>query len=217
MGGLPVFCPTQDNVKAMVFIPADRKIAIVPDLDHLPDTIVLPRDRQPAFRVLVASGLWFIMAPFLVVFSPWDFTGWQLFAVMAILFVITLAALLAGIAALRRHASNDEITLHDDHVTIRRYGWVRRQNLVIPRTQFTGVGHARHKVVSNDGPVIYHSLTLNHDDPQKLAMMFIHIDRARAEQLERRLARYLGMGELTEKRSVGGDSAGLFNQDLSKT
>ena len=173
----------------------------MPDLDHLPDTIVLPRDHRVAFRVLVASGLWFIIAPFLVVFSPWDFTGWQLFAVMAVLFVITLAALLAGIAALRRYASNDEITLHDDHVTIRRYGWVRRQDLVIPRTQFTGVGHERHEVVSADGPVTYHSLTLIHEEPAKCASVLIHKDEVRAQEVAGRLARYLGSGRQSSQVS----------------
>ena len=179
----------------MITIPADKKITIAPDLAHLPATIRLPRDQRLPFRLLLLSGIWFIIAPFIMVFTPWDFSGWALFGALSILFVITLGALLTGIAALRRYASKDEITLSRDHVDLRRYGWVMVQDTQIPRSEFSGIWRDQRDITRDTESFTYHLIGLAHPDRDKSVPVFIHPERARADHFARRLERYLAISQ----------------------
>ena len=109
----------------MVFVPYDKKVSIVPDLADLPCTIEWPRDTRPAKRALVVSGVWMIfamgVAMAVFIFVPSLPYGW----VATILGIITLAAFLLGMSAIKLYASKDEITITATGIKTVKYGWIK--------------------------------------------------------------------------------------------
>ena|GEM_PF-6629934 len=190
----------------MIYIPPDRKISIVPDLEGLPAKISLPRDKRHVLPLLILSGCWLIVAPFVVIFGPWTMSGWPLVLLFSIGFAITALALIAGMAALRRNASQDEITLYDDHIAIRRYGWLRTtdrevamfeiamsevaMSREIAMSKVARIITVRQTVRGGKGNADYFvvGLKLEQDNGgADVLPLFIHRDEPRAEQFAKRL------------------------------
>lgn len=174
----------------MIYIPHDQAIAIAPDLDNLPTTIRLPRDKRRILPLLILSGGWLIVAPFVVVFGPWDLQGWPLFILFSLLFAVTIFALIIGMAALRRNASQDEITLFKDHVAIRRFGWLRTTDRKLVLDEFADVVSTRQTICrddcSTDYFVVMLKLTAEDAEPEEFPV-FIHRNEPRAAQFAKRL------------------------------
>jgi hypothetical protein len=109
----------------MVYIPTDRKITVAPDFTDLPTTMRFPRDTRSARTVLIASGIWFIFAAGLAVAMFVLFPGLSHAMVASLLGAVTLFAFLAGIAALRQYASEDEVSLDKTGIKTRKVGWIK--------------------------------------------------------------------------------------------
>ena len=129
----------------MVFVPHDKKVSVIPDLADLPEKIVWPRDTRPALRALIVSGAWMIfamgVAMVIFIFIP----SLPYATVAVVLGIITLAALLLGLSALRLYASNDEITISTKGVNVKEYGWLKTSQNFTEWSQISRIQKTEHE------------------------------------------------------------------------
>ena len=137
--------------KSMIYIPAHRLIPVVPDVENLPTTIRLPRDRRLAVVVLVVSGVWMMIGAFSAVWMPLIWPQMNLVSQVLVTFLITAIALTGGIAALRRYASQDEVTISLTGIAIRRFTWLGSRRSNWPWQKISTI---EHKVI-NDKIVLF--------------------------------------------------------------
>ncbi len=98
-------------------------IPVVPSLNNFPETISLPRDRRLAHVVLVISGIWMMFGGFSAIWMPLVWPEIDFALMVTITVVITFSAIFIGIAALRRYASQDEVTIDDEGIALKQYNW----------------------------------------------------------------------------------------------
>ena len=123
----------------MLYIPPDRTISIIPDTGDLPATILLPRDRRAPFVILAIAGIWMMFGGASAFWMPYILPQMDLWTLVAVTFVITLTALVLGIFALRRYASNDEITITAEGIKVRQYHWFRRLDRFLPWSDVSAI------------------------------------------------------------------------------
>ncbi len=114
----------------MVYIPPHRLIPVVPDTENLPTTIRLPRNRRFAVVVLVVSGVWMMIGAFSAVWMPLIWPQMSLAIQVLVTFLITAITLTGGIAALRRYASQDEVTISLSGIVFKKFTWLGSQRSI---------------------------------------------------------------------------------------
>ncbi|HFC04647.1 MAG TPA: hypothetical protein ENJ55_02985 [Rhizobiales bacterium] len=107
-----------------MYIPPEKTISVIPDLDNLPTTISWPRNRRFPVGLLVVAGTWMIFAAGIAVIVFNVLPGISYVTVLVGLGIITLTAFLVGLAALRQYASQDEVTIDKEGLSTIVWGWV---------------------------------------------------------------------------------------------
>ena len=107
----------------MAFIPKNLMVPIIPDLDDLPTTVRFSHPRGAPYVVLVVSAIWMMTSAFSPVWLPILWPNMSLTTQVILTFVPTVAALGGGTLALRRYASEDEVTISDKGIGLRNFTW----------------------------------------------------------------------------------------------
>ena len=129
----------------MLYIPTDRKISAIPDLDRLPAKIYPPRDRSYAMLVLVITSAWLSIAVLGVAFIPDGFFPVSHTLVSGVVYLLAAIALWIGFGALRRYAAEDEVTISNEGIHVRRYGWLRRIDQYFDWKNLGEITHTSHE------------------------------------------------------------------------
>lgn len=123
----------------MLHIPKNRKINIIPDLDDLPDMIKLPRHRRMPLILLIVSAAILSCSTVGGVYLPESFMGANFITLLVMVFFGLLIASLVGIIALRRWATQDEVTISEDGVKLRKYRWIALKDQFFPWSDFASI------------------------------------------------------------------------------
>jgi hypothetical protein len=172
----------------MVYIHRNRMVPIVPDLDDLPTTIRLPHARRMPFAALVVSAIWMMSSAFSPVWMPILWPEMSLTTQVISTFVLTVAALGGGTIALRRYASEDEVTIAHEGVDLRNFTWFGIERKSFDWSKLSKIeqssaesGHQILELVPNDSS-------------EKKIPVFVARDEHQATRVKERLEGFLGDG-----------------------
>lgn len=172
----------------MVFIPQNRMVPVIPDMDDLPTTIRLPHPRKAPFAALVVSAIWMMSSAFSPVWLPMLWPGMSLTTQVILTFVLTVAALGGGTVALRRYASEDEVTISREGINLRNYTWFGIDDKFFDWLKFSKIEQYR---TESDHQIL--ALVLN-DASKKEIPVFVARDDHMAARVKERLEGFIGEG-----------------------
>ncbi len=177
----------------MTFTPQTRMVPVVPDMDDLPATIRLPHPRKAPFAALVVSAIWMMSSAFAPVWLPWFWPDMSLTTQVILTFVLTVAALGGGTLALRRYASEVEVTITREGLELRNFIW-----LGIERKSFTWsqVGKIEQRCSESGHQVL--ELVPN-DSGEKEIPVFVARDEHQAARVKEQLEEFIGGRDLLTK------------------
>lgn len=107
----------------MTYVPPPHMRTAVPDFDDLPTTIRLPHSRRLPTIILVIASICLMITAFSGVWMPIIWNGISIAAQGIITLLLTVASLGSGTVALRRYASEDEVTIDAQGVKQRNLAW----------------------------------------------------------------------------------------------
>ena len=107
----------------MTYVPPPHMRPAIPDFNDLPTTIGLPHSRSLPIFVLVIASICLMTSAFSGVWMPIVWNGISVGTQGTITFFLTIASLGSGILALRRYASEDEVTIDTQGVRQRKLTW----------------------------------------------------------------------------------------------
>ena len=107
----------------MTYVPPPDMRPAVPDFNDLPTVIRLPHSRKLPYFVLVISSICLMISAFSGVWMPVIWDGISVGNQAIITMFMVIAALGGGTAALRRYASEDEVTIDMEGLKLRTFTW----------------------------------------------------------------------------------------------
>ena len=141
----------------MAYIPQNLMVPVIPDLDDLPTTVRLPHPRRAPYVVLVVSAIWMMTSAFSPVWLPMLWPDMSLTTQVILTFVPTVAALGGGTVALRRYASEDEVTISKKGIGLRNFTWFGIEQIYFNWSEFDTIeqstavsGHHVLELIFND-------------------------------------------------------------------
>jgi len=112
-----------NRTSKMTYVPPPHMRPAIPDFNDLPTTIGLPHSRSLPIFVLIIASICLMTTAFSGVWMPIIWNGISVGTQGVITFFLTIASLGSGIVALRRYASEDEVTIDTQGVKQRTLTW----------------------------------------------------------------------------------------------
>ncbi len=159
-------------------------VPIIPDLGDLPTIVRIPHARKMPFIALVVSGIWMMLSAFSPVWLPMLWPDMSVTTQVILTFIPTAAALGGGTVALRRYASEDEVTIDDKQIRLRIFTWFG-----VKKKSFDWQEIARVEKSLTNGYAVLELVLKDENEP--VIPVYVARDEHRADSIKTRLEKFI--------------------------
>lgn len=172
----------------MTYVPPPDMRPAIPDFSDLPTTIRLPHSRRIPMLVLIISSICLMISAFSGVWMPVVWDGISVAAQAIITFFMVIASLGVGTAALRRHASEDEVTIDNDGVSQRNFTWFGTERSSLGWDEF-------HSITQHQSASGHQILQLElRDENQPAITVFVAKNQSRIDFIKQQFEKRMFLG-----------------------
>lgn len=169
----------------MTYVPPPHMRPAIPDFNDLPTTIRLPHNRNLPIFILVIASVCLMITAFSGVWMPVIWNGISVGAQAVITFFLTIASLGSGTVALRRYASEDEVTIDTQGVNQSKLTWFGTDRISHGWGEFQSI-------TQNESVSGHHILELVlRDENESTITVFVAKDQSRINFIKQQIEKLL--------------------------